>query len=142
MRLIRDRTNFSGVRARRMNRIYDTSKADLIKVISSEDPSSFRHYREALFFKKRTREFFLVGYGNPASKYADFGRHGITSGEDVTPISLNEAMMWGDQWLSRNEFWNVFGRHGGSDELTGTCGNLSEVSNIIRELLGRPLKRA
>lgn len=71
---------------------YDNKTA---KYISSyeEINGSFSDFSEDLYLKK-TGEFFLVGRGNAASKYA--GKCGDLScpGEKIIPLSIDEAKNW------------------------------------------------
>lgn len=72
---------------------YDNKTAKYISSTCQQD-GSFSDYFEDLYLKK-TGEYFLVGYGNAASKYAaPYPGGGSQSGEKIIPLSIEEAKNW------------------------------------------------
>lgn len=75
-------------------RKYDTDTAKIIASYSNECPcSDFRFFHERLY-QKHTKEFFVYGYGGAMSKYAETCFDGRTGGENIIPLSLDEAKEW------------------------------------------------
>ena len=89
---------------------YDTNTAKLMATWENNVAyGNFRHYSEDLY-QKRTGEFFLHGYGGPASPYAkDAYSGGRTGGEAIVPISYAEALRWAEQKLTVDEYEEIFG---------------------------------
>lgn len=67
-------------------------------------------YLEETLYQKRTGEFFLYGYGGPASKYAEVNATGDwESGEKIIPMSPDDARAWAEKNFSADEYEAVFG---------------------------------
>lgn len=77
--------------------MYDTETAKKLGDWYSDcSRNDFNYWHEALY-KKRTGEYFLYGEGGPSSKYAEqaYGdQNAMTGGEDITPLTFNEARKW------------------------------------------------
>lgn len=66
------------------------------------------YYKEILYIK-RTREFFLYGYGKRNSKYSE-NTDGYWKGvEKIIPLSYDSAREWAEQHLTVIEYNSVFG---------------------------------
>lgn len=88
---------------------YDTATAKEIASYSNGlSPRDFNFWCEVLYLK-RTGEFFLNGYGGPASKYSGGCGNLRTSGEKIIPFSVAEARIWMERYASVEEYESVFG---------------------------------
>lgn len=90
-------------------RRYDTETAKLVGYTSYSTPGDFNYWSEDLYVK-RTGEYFLHGKGGPSSKYSvTVGQNEWTGGQEVIPLSLEEAQAWAEKYLSGDEYENIFG---------------------------------
>ena len=88
---------------------YDTATAkEIVSYSNGLSPRDFGFWCEVLY-QKRTGEFFLNGYGGPASKYSDYCGNWYTSGEKIIPFSVAEARIWMERHASVEEYESVFG---------------------------------
>lgn len=90
-------------------RLYDTETAKSIGWNDFGCCGDFSYYREELF-RKRTCEFFLYGYGGPASRYAQpVGQHGWEDGWKIIPLSYDDALAWAEKNLDADDYIRAFG---------------------------------
>lgn len=67
------------------------------------------HIYEVLY-RKKTGEFFLHGEGGAFTKYRrDCGPNSYTGGEDITPMTEEEARVWAEDHLDYDEYVRAFG---------------------------------
>lgn len=71
-------------------------------------PNDFNYCQETLYIKK-TGEYFLHGEGGALTQYSEKTYGGSTSGEDITPLTENEAKEWAEKHLTADEYENIFG---------------------------------
>lgn len=91
---------------------YDTTTAkDLAKISADRPTSDFSYFEETLYLK-RTGEYFLAGEGGPATKYATYGYGAYGWGEKIFPLTRLEALEWGEEKLSADEYIEIFGDPG------------------------------
>ena len=92
------------------NKVYDTITARLQgEYGNGYSISGFRHVREDLYLKK-TGEFFLHGAGGPMSKYAQpIENNGRSGGEEIIPLTYEEAKEWAEAHLEADEYEAIFG---------------------------------
>lgn len=89
--------------------MYNTITAELIAEDSYSNPGDFRYWHEALY-KKKTGEYFLYGEGGPLSMYrTELGLNSWDSGENIQPLSVEEAKKWAEQHSSAEEYIKAFG---------------------------------
>ena len=89
---------------------YDTETAQLIGSASYSNRTDFHFWNEELY-RKKTGEFFLYGEGGPASKYSrQIEQNTWSGGEQIIPLTLEEAQEWGEKYLDADEYEKVFGR--------------------------------
>lgn len=90
---------------------YDTDTATEVAVAASpEGKSDFKHWEEALY-KKKTGEYFLHGYGNAASKYAEScGNSEWMPGEKIIPLTYESAKKWMENYCDADEYEAEFGK--------------------------------
>lgn len=61
-------------------------------------------------YRKRTGEFFLYGEGGPMSKYGvAYGNNEWGYGEEIRPLTVDEAKAWAEEHLDADEYEAVFG---------------------------------
>lgn len=88
---------------------YDTETAESIgDYFNGRGHGDFRRIEEVLY-RKTTGEFFLHGIGGPLTRYAKPCGSGCTGGQDIIPLTKDEAMDWVEEHLSAEEFIDIFG---------------------------------
>lgn len=88
---------------------YDTDTAKNLGSAGYSHPGDFSFWAEHLY-RKKTGEFFLHGVGGAMSKYARrVGLNEWTGGEEIRPLSPEEAQEWAEKNLDVEEFEQVFG---------------------------------
>jgi hypothetical protein len=88
---------------------YDTDTAKILGSAGYSHPGEFNHWKETLYIKK-TGEFFLHGIGGPMSKYAHrIGPDEWSGGEEIHPLSPEEARKWIEKNLDVEEYEEIFG---------------------------------
>ena len=113
---------------------YDTSTAEEIATSTHGYRSEFSYYEETLYCK-RTGEYFLYGYGHGESKYAKQVLGDWGPGEDIVPMTYEQASQWAERNLEADEYEREFGEVPESD---GEDVVLSvRVSPATRERLRR-----
>lgn len=89
-------------------RKYDTDTAKRIGARESGRVNDFGHIYEALY-QKHTGEFFLHGEGGARTKYAKNNGSLYYDGEDIIPMSVDEAKMFVEQYLDAETYEATFG---------------------------------
>ena len=113
---------------------YDTSTAEEIATATHGYRREFSYYEETLYCK-RTGEYFLYGYGHGDSKYAKQVLGAWGPGEDIIPMTYEQARQWAEVSLDAEEYEREFGEVPESD---GEDVVLSvRVSPATRERLRR-----
>lgn len=85
---------------------YDTDKAILIGEASSlvkqtEYVDDFSHWFAGLYRTQRSGRYFLAGRGGPMSRFAkSAGQKSWSGGEDIIPMSRQEALEWAEYYLT------------------------------------------
>jgi len=91
------------------NKRYDTDTATQIGGAGYSHPGDFSFWLERLY-QKKTGEFFLHGIGGAMSKYArSTGLNEWSGGEEIIPLSPEEARKWAEKNLETEEFEEIFG---------------------------------
>lgn len=95
---------------------YDTETAQAVGSWSNN--RSYRDFSwcEETLYRKKTGEFFLHGEGGALSRYArqvDGNMRG--SGEEIRPMSFDEAREWAEEQLDGDEYEKIFGEIGDDD---------------------------
>ena len=75
----------------------------------------FHDYEEQLY-QKRTGEYFLYGKGGPLSRYAVSCGNAHEGGEDIVPLTVEEAMQWAEKHLDAEKYETLFNI---DEEVTG-----------------------
>lgn len=91
-------------------KVYDTDTAKGVGEWSDgQSWRDFSHVEETLY-RKKTGEFFLHGFGGPATRYAQAtGSNSWTGGERIMPLTFQEARKWAEEHLDADEYEAIFG---------------------------------
>ena len=91
-------------------KLYDTDTAkELGWYENIADVRNFNHFSETLY-RKKTGEFFLHGEGGPATKYSRLvDQNSWISGENIVPLSAENARIWAEEHLDGDEYEKIFG---------------------------------
>ena len=88
---------------------YDTDGAEFLAIAEYGYQGNIDHWREDLY-RKRTGEFFLHGYGGPASKYAVAeDNNNWSGGEKIIPLTIEAAQAWAEKNIDADEYEKIFG---------------------------------
>jgi len=89
---------------------YDTETAKELNYWANHgNRRDFSWCKETLF-QKKTGEFFLYGEGGPMSRYAErVDNSGWAGGEDLIPLTWEEARKWAEEKLTADEYEEIFG---------------------------------
>lgn len=84
---------------------YDTEKAILIGEYDNlghgaDSISDFRYWEGSLYRTPRSGRYFLAGKGGPMTRFSQSaGQNSWTGGEDLIPMSQEEALEWAEAYL-------------------------------------------
>jgi hypothetical protein len=84
---------------------YDTEKAVKIGYYDNQGSGAsstrdFQYWEAALYKTPRAGNYFLAGYGGPMTRYARAaGQNEWSGGEDLTPLSREDAFAWAEKYL-------------------------------------------
>ena len=87
---------------------YDTETAQLKGTFKCGNRSSFHYWKEELY-QEKTGEWFLYGDGGALSKYSDSYGGNSWGIEKIIPFSESEAKEWAEEYLSAEEYEELFG---------------------------------
>lgn len=91
-------------------RKYDTDTAEMIDSYDNGLPcTDFAYFSETLY-QKCTKEFFVYGHGGAASRYRKCCENGVTGGEVITPLSVDEAKKWVENNSTAQIYEELFGK--------------------------------
>lgn len=91
-------------------KVYDTDTARCVGAwSSSDDPRAFQYVEETLF-RKKNGEFFLHGFGGPASVYrVATSENSWQSGERIIPLAYDQAAQWAENHITAEQYEAAFG---------------------------------
>lgn len=91
-------------------RKYDTETAQELGHYSNYGSwNDFNHLEEGLY-RKKNGEFFLFGEGGARTRYArQVGSSTWSGGEEIRPLTIDEAREWAEKHLSADEYETIFG---------------------------------
>lgn len=90
-------------------KLYDTETAKEVAKAEHGFPGDIDRLVETLY-RKRTGEFFLHAKGGPATWAAKrFGKHDRMAGEEIVPMTYDEASKWGEENLDPDDYQELFG---------------------------------
>jgi len=89
---------------------YDTASAIEIGHYSSSYGGTDHQYWEATLYRtKRSGQYFMAGEGGPMSRFAQSnGQNSWSGGEDLIPMSKDEALEFAEQYLDSDEIEDHF----------------------------------
>lgn len=90
--------------------LYDTVTAALIGEYSSGGSCrDFSHFEESLY-KTPNGAYFIAGSGGPMTSYCRaVGQNEWTGGEDLRPLSREDALEWAEEHLAAVDVMAEFG---------------------------------
>jgi len=94
---------------------YDTSKAVEVGECNNigegaDSVTDFKFWSATLYRTPRSGQYFLRGEGGPMSRFSQSaGQNCWKSGEDIIPMTKQEAMEWAEQHLSPTKIEEEFG---------------------------------
>jgi hypothetical protein len=90
-------------------KLYDTDTAKELAVWDNDYyPNDFNYAVERLY-RKRTGEYFLYGSGGGMSRYAEHTPSGWGWGQQIIPMTYDEAQTWAEEHLTADEYAEIFG---------------------------------
>jgi hypothetical protein len=97
-------------------RKYDTETAQAVGSWSNNRSYGDFSRCEETLYRKKTGEFFLHGEGGPMSRYAkSAGDNSWSGGEEIRPMTFDEAREWAEEQLDGDEYEKIFGEIGDDD---------------------------
>ena len=91
-------------------KLYDTDTARKVGECSHGGGRRDFHYFEETLYCKRTGEYYLYGWGGPASRYArQIEQNSWSSGEQIIPLTYVKAKEWAERELTVDEYQAEFG---------------------------------
>lgn len=116
-------------------KLYNTETAKFLGEDSYSNASDFAHWSEELY-QKRTGEFFLYGEGGPMSRYAQtIGQNEWSGGEQIQPLTVENARQWAEEHLSADEYESIFGEIAEDDsKKTVTFSIATDAVEILSRL--------
>lgn len=115
-------------------RVYDTETA--IELGSTyggaENRSDFNYWEETLY-KKRTGEYFLYCFGGALSHYGEWHGNSGGSGEQIKPLSYEDAKTWAEESLDGDKYISEFGEPEENGDRTMLTFSITEgASNLLK----------
>lgn len=119
---------------------YDTETA---KVVGSwSNHLSYRDFKwcEETLYRKKTGEYFLHGEGGALSRYSCQANGNMRgSGEQLRPLTFEEAREWAEEHLDGDEYEEIFGEI--SDDGTD-CLISAVIKTSSRDILRREVEKS
>lgn len=122
---------------------YNTDAAKLIVEFFDDLPADNpRHCEYNRLYRKQTGEFFLHGKGGAESIYASVRKNIFCGGENLVPISMDEAKNICLKHLSKEEYNLAFGQTTTEDRKQINIQIDSGTWNMLQTLKGKTKKSA
>ena len=98
--------------------LYNTDTAKKLGSIESTvlNKSDFCYFKETLY-RTKSGKYFLHGVGNKNSKYGEWIENTGYWGEQILPLTPEEARKWAEENLEADEYAQIFGE---PEEASGT----------------------
>lgn len=91
-------------------KMYNTETAQEIGFYSNGMNYGDFCFVEETLYRKKNGEFFIEGHGGAKSRYArSCGNQCWGSGEDIVPLSIEEAKEWVEEHCSADVYIETFG---------------------------------
>lgn len=92
------------------SRLYDTDTAKEIGWYDNGYGAGDFHHLQETLYRKKTGEFFLYGSGGAMTRYSvECGNRCWSGSQDITPLTVEEAMEWTEEHLDADTYIEVFG---------------------------------
>ena len=117
-------------------RTYNTATSKQIgEWWNGHNTNDFQYCCETLY-KNTKGAYFLHGEGGALSRYAVSNGNNTSGGEQITPLTKDEATEWAEERLEAEEYESEFGEQeeAGSDLTTRERVNLTLDSSIVANL--------
>lgn len=88
---------------------YNTETAERVGSWNNGHYTNDFNYCSEDLYRKRTGEFFLHGEGHALSVYASHEGNSSGWGEQIIPLTYQEAQEWAEKHLTGDEYENIFG---------------------------------
>ena len=90
-------------------RMYNTETAtELGNFWNGLSARNFRYLSETLY-RKKNGEFFLYGEGGAMTKYSQLFGNMSCGGEEIIPLTDEQAKHWAEKKLDADEYIEIFG---------------------------------
>ena len=117
---------------------YDTDTAQSIGSVDNGYPGNDFNYACETLYRKKTGEFFLHCQGGANSIYGVWTANTGRGGQQLKPISYDQARLWAEENLSVSEYEKVFGDVEDNDEMEKISLSLpSSTAEKIRRIVSR-----
>ena len=88
---------------------YDTEKSDFIESASHSIPGELTHWNVGLYRTKRSKRFFLAGYGGPMTVFSRRdGNNSLRGGSKIIPVEESDALIWAKNSLDPEDYEGYF----------------------------------
>lgn len=88
---------------------YNTETAERVGLWDNGYCTNDFNYCSEDLYRKRTGEFFLHGEGHAMSIYASHEGNSSGWGEQIIPLTYQEAQEWAEKHLTGDEYEEIFG---------------------------------
>lgn len=110
------------------NKVYDTEKAKLCGDWYNGHYTSDLDYCAETLYQKKTGEYFLHGEGGCLSMYATRSGGNSGYGEQIIPLTYDEARAWAEKNLDADDYISIFGEPDESDETANLHIQISKAA--------------
>lgn len=120
-------------------RKYDPDTAQFMGSREFGAPGDSGYCLESLY-RKKTGESFLLGEGNPQSRYSrSLGQNNWSSGKEIIPLNWNTADEWASDNLDADRYEEIFGPV--SEAAEGSVQVGARISAAAKQILDREVSR-
>lgn len=111
------------------NKMYDTDKAECLAEWDNGRRDDRLYVVIEELYRKRTGEFFLCGFGGPATHYAvHYGNSNWTGSSKIVPLSYEAARKWAEEKLDASEYEHIFGEIAEDDSRASLTVSISAAA--------------
>lgn len=90
-------------------KLYSTETAERVGMWNNGYYTNDFNYCSEGLYRKKTGEFFLHGEGHAMSIYASHEGNNSGWGEQIIPLTYQEAQKWAEKHLTGDEYEEIFG---------------------------------
>lgn len=92
------------------HKVYDTSTAKKVASYCNGFGLGNPYYIDEALYRKKTGEFFLYGFGGCMTEYSEFEDGIWWSGENIFPITEENAKVWVVAFCDADTYIALFGK--------------------------------